>query len=44
MIIPFFLLEILVKKDPFWTGVKKPFNHFGQVILNLSILIGPCTF
>ncbi len=40
----FFLLEILVKKDPFWTSVKKPPSHFGQVVLNLSIVIGPCIF
>jgi hypothetical protein len=39
----FSLLEILVKKNPFWIGVKKPPSHFGQVVLNMSIVTRPCT-
>jgi hypothetical protein len=39
-----FLLEILVKKDPLLTSLKKILSHFGQVILNLYILIVPCSF
>jgi hypothetical protein len=32
-----FLLEILVKKDPLLTSLKKILSHFGQVITKIRI-------
>jgi hypothetical protein len=33
-----FQSEILTKKYPYWTLVKKPLNHFGQVVFNMIAL------
>jgi hypothetical protein len=40
----FFTRNFGKKKTHFGRASKKPLNHFGQIILNLSIATRPCTF